>query len=381
MTPNGLTLPRLLAIALRSRRRRDWLAVTGIATCTVLVLVIVSAFRSVTRAMVAYVDQPGADVWVSLPGTDNLIRGSASGLLSVDLADSLRVLPGVANADPVLKGFMTVTTTHAPSRRASLLSILYRSPDGLGGPPALVAGRTPVGRREAAIDRAAAHRLGVELGDTVAVANRNIEIVGITRGTNLLATQFIFADLAASAVSSDTRDKASFIVLRLERGAETEAVVAAISARFPDLIAHSRSQFLANNKSEIAAGFVPLLTLMGGLGVAAAAVLVSLLVNGATAERHEDIVVLFALGAELSDVLRGLLRGTLRQAGLGCGLGVLLALGLGVWLDRWFPEIPLTLTLLDTVGVVAIFAAASVFGAAIPMLGLQSVDPMEAFRG
>lgn len=381
MTPIGLTLPRLLAIALRSRRRRDWLAVTGIATCTVLVLVIVSAFRSVTRAMVAYVDQPGADVWVSLPGTDNLIRGSASGLLSVDLADSLRVLPGVANADPVLKGFMTVTTTHAPPRRASLLSILYRSPDGLGGPPALVAGRTPVGRREAAIDRAAAHRLGVELGDTVAVANRNIEIVGITRGTNLLATQFIFADLAASAVSSDTRDKASFIVLRLERGAETEAVAAAISARFPDLSAHSRSQFLANNKSEIAAGFVPLLTLMGGLGVAAAAVLVSLLVNGATAERHEDIVVLFALGTDLSDVFRGLLRGTLRQAGLGCGVGVLLALGLGVGLDRWFPEIPLTLTLLDTVGVVAIFAAASVFGAAIPMHGLQSVDPMEAFRG
>lgn len=381
MIPVGSTLPRLLAMALRSRRRRDWLAVTGIATCSVLVLVIVSAYRSVTRAMVAYVDQPGADMWVSLPGTDNLIRGSAGGLLSVELGDSLRALPGVAAADPVLKGFMTATTIGSPPRRASLLSIGYRSPDGLGGPPALVAGRAPVGRREAAIDRAAAHRLGVDLGDTVSVANRNIAIVGITRGTNLLATQFIFADLAASAVSIDTRDKASFIVLRLERGTDPRAVAAAISAKFPDLMAHPRREFLANNASEIAAGFVPLLALMGGLGVAAAAVLVSLLVNGATAERHEDIVVLFALGTDLSDVLRGLLRGTLRQAGLGCGVGVLLALGLGMGLDRWFPEIPLTLTLLDTVGVVAIFAAASVFGAAIPMLGLQSVDPMEAFRG
>jgi ABC-type antimicrobial peptide transport system permease subunit len=372
----------LLARAFRSRRRRDWLAIAGIATCTILVLVIVSAFRSVSRAVVAYADQPGADLWVSLPGTDNLIRGTAGGLLSVDYVDSIRAVAGVADADPVLKGFMTVTTTGSgTTTRASLLSIGYRAPDGLGGPPALVAGRAPAGRREAAIDRAAAHRLGVTVGDTIAIANRRITVVGITRGTNLLATQFMFADIAASSLSIDTRDKTSFVVVRVAPESDPAIVADQISDRFPDLIPHSRAEFLANNKAEISSGFVPLLGLMGGLGVVAAAVLVSLLVSGATAERHEDIVVVFALGAGVPAVLGGMLRGTLRQVALGCGGGLLAAFSLAAGLDRWFPEIPLTLTGPDIIAVVAIFAVAGVLGAAVPMFALQSVDPMEAFRG
>jgi ABC-type antimicrobial peptide transport system permease subunit len=232
-----------------------------------------------------------------------------------------------------------------------------------------------------AIDRAAAHRLGVAVGDTVSVANRNIAVVGITRGTNLLATQFLFADLAASALSADTRDKTSFVVAQLAPGSAPEEVVATITARFPEMLAQTRAEFLANNQTEISSGFVPLLGLMGGLGVIAAAVLVSLLVSGATAERHEDIVVVLAVGAGAPAVLRGILRGTLRQVALGCGIGVLMAFSLASALDRWFPEIPLTLTALDIVAVVAIFAVASVVGATVPLLALQSVDPMEAFRG
>jgi len=377
----GSNLPRFLAVALRSRRLRDWLAITGVAACTLLVLVIASAFRSVTQAVESYAGQANADLWVAMPGTDNMIRGSFASMLPIEYRDSMTTIPGVAAADPVLKAFLTVQKLDSDAaHRATLLSVGYRAPGGLGGPPEFAAGRAPRGRHEIALDRAAAFRLAVHLGDTVGIAGHKVQVVGLTRGTNILATQFFFADIAASSIATDTRGKASFIVLKVQTGLDPAIVAAAVEARFPDLMVMSRRDFVNSNRREVTTGFVPMIALMGGLGMAAAAVLVGLLVNGAVEDRRDDIAILFALGAGLAPVTRGMLRGALRQAALGSVIGVLLAVILAIGLDRWMPIIPLRLTGLDVAIVVGIFVLASGVGATAPILALQNLDPMEAFR-
>ena len=55
----------LVRKALRSRRVRAVLAVAGIATSTLLVLVLFAAYRSPQQSIALYSAQPGIDLWVA----------------------------------------------------------------------------------------------------------------------------------------------------------------------------------------------------------------------------------------------------------------------------------------------------------------------------
>jgi len=88
----------LVGKALRSRRVRFWLATAGIATSTLLVLVLVAAYRSVRASVTGYAGQPGIDLWVAPVGTDNLIRSSS--LFSSRLADSVGAYRASARPRP-----------------------------------------------------------------------------------------------------------------------------------------------------------------------------------------------------------------------------------------------------------------------------------------
>ena len=87
-------------------------------------------------------------------------------------------------------------------RGLNLMAVGYASEQRLGGPPRLVAGRPPHGDAEVAIDRAAASRLRLAVGGTALVNDIPMAVVGITGGTNLIATQFAFFDLAAVELAS-----------------------------------------------------------------------------------------------------------------------------------------------------------------------------------
>src|SRR5205823_1183520 len=83
-------------------------------------------------------------------------------------------------------------------RRLTLLGIQFRSPGGLGGPAVLAAGKMPRGSGEVALDRSAAHLLNTQLNENISLNGTAVKVAGITAGTNLLATQFIFGDLDSS---------------------------------------------------------------------------------------------------------------------------------------------------------------------------------------
>ena len=103
--------PGLLGRALRGRAARTAVALSGVAASTLLVLVQLSAYRSVTRGVEVYLGQSGVDLWVAPDGTDNLIR--SSGLIEPDSVEALARLPYVAAADRVLRVFVAVSVDGA----------------------------------------------------------------------------------------------------------------------------------------------------------------------------------------------------------------------------------------------------------------------------
>jgi ABC-type antimicrobial peptide transport system permease subunit len=369
----------LVGKALRSRRVRFWLATAGIATSTLLVLVLVAAYRSVRASVTGYAGQPGIDLWVAPVGTDNLIRSSS--LFSSRLADSVGALPSVGAAAPVVRAFLTVRGGRGDDRRRlTLLGIGYPAPNGLGGPPRFAGGRAPHGLHEVALDRAAAHILRVGIRDTVWVNGRAAVVSGLTAQTNLLATQFVFGDIGAAGPASGIAGKASFLAVRLTPGANADAVARTIMEQFPDVVAFSRAAFVANNLREVSAGFLPLLALLGILGVSAATVLVTVLLYSLVEDRRAEMAVLLALGAEATLVGRGVVRQAAKLVTLGGLLGVALAVGLGWSLDRVLPTVPLTFAASDVAEVLVVFIVFGIGAAVVPVVRLHRIDPLEAFR-
>jgi len=367
---------RLSQRALAIGGARSAVAVLGVAASAVLVLVLLATTRGLAVGVESYAGQPDVDLWVAPRGTDNLVRSSA--LVPPGGTRAVRETAGVAEVSPLLRGFAAARVGEGPP--VNLLVIGFRSPDGLGGPPHLPAGRAPRGEAEVVLDRAAAYRLDIGLGDWIQVAGRDVEVVGLSEDTNLVATQFAFADLAAADRSPMTMGRVSFLAVRLEPGTDALEVARVVEAADPELSAFPREVWVANNLREVTAGFAPVQGFVTLVGLAAAAVLVALLVQALVAERQRDIAVLLAMGAPLRRLGAGVLVHVTTLVLAGGLLGVALTGVLQIVTDRWVPVVELALgpgqaaaTLLGLV----LVAAAAALG---PVWRLRRIDPLEAFR-
>lgn len=373
---------RLLAQALRGRRFRTWLATTGVAVCTLLVIVIASTARSVRTAISDYSGQPMVDLWVAPAGADNLIRGSFLSFIPLPALETIRAIPGVAVADPMQEAFLPVQLpgTKDPRKRLTLLTIGHVRPEGLGGPLFISEGRVPRGADEVALDRAAAYRLDVQVGDSIEVSGLPAVVAGLTTGTNILATQFVFADFDVVAWGSHASGQAAFILVRLAPGSDRDAVIEAIERLHPGLRAYTREYFVAANEREVLAGFFPLLALSTILALGTATLLVGLLVLSVVDERQADISVLLALGAGSRAVGVGVLATAVRLSLHGALVGIALSYALKLALDAALPTIPLRISIGDVVVVAALFVTTGAAAAVAPVALLSRVDPLEAFR-
>lgn len=355
---------RLIARGLRGVQTRTTICAAGIAVSTLLVLVLFGAYRSVVGGVASYLRRPGMDLWIAPRGTDNLIR--SSGFLAAETLDELRAVDGVLRVDPIVRTFVT---GGAGQERVTLLAIGFAAPDGLGGPP-LREGRAPRGEDEIALDRAAAHRLHAAVGGVVVLSGQRKRVVGISEGTNLLATQFAFANVTGTPAVS----------FALAATVPASGVEDRVLKRFPDLEVMNRASFEANNVREIGAGFVPMLRLITSLGIASASLLVAFLIHGIFEERRGELAVLLAAGATPAAIGSGIAFRAAEVLATGIAMGVASAHLLAWTIDRVAPVMPLALTTHDLLLVAALLSISGIAASVLPIIHLKDIDPLEAFR-
>jgi hypothetical protein len=369
----------MLRKALRSRGGRAAIAAAGVAMSAFLVLVLLASYRSLSAGVIAYTGQESIDLWLAPAGTDNLIRSSS--VLPRSMVEQVAALDGVREAGALVRGFVTAQHEEHPDDRGLILLLMcFGTPDGLGGPPTLLSGRPPRGETEVALDRAAAFRLGVTQGQTVLLNGDPMKVVALTGGTNLIATQFVFFDVDAAPMLTGYAGQISFLPVGLVPGADVTAVRREIEERWPDVEVLTREAFIANNLEEVAAGFRPMQLMVSAVGLIAAAVLVSLLVQSVVEDRKRDIAVLFALGANSGRVAASVIAQSMGLILAGALGGALLTELLRWSTDRFAPTLELSTELVDLVGVVAVFVAVGTLAATVPLLRLRRIDPIEAFR-
>jgi MacB-like periplasmic core domain/FtsX-like permease family len=371
-----MPLAPLVRRAVQSRRRRARTVVLGVATSTLLILVLLATYRTVSLGIVSYAGQEPIDLWVAPTGTDNLVRSSA--ILPHNVVDVLLLIEGIQTAAPIIRSFVNAESVDG-LRRSTLLALGYPGPDGLGGPPEIHSGHAPRQLTDIAIDRAAAYRLEVGIGDELKINGMPMKVVGITRRTNLMATQFAFMDTTHAELSSGFKDRVSFVAVALHEDADEFTVIREIE-RHPGLSVFRRTEWVANNLQEVAAGFRPMVLLITAVGLIAAAVLVALLVQSVVDDRRSEIAVLLAMGVPLSNVSFAILAHVAKLVGTGSVLGGICSFILSTSLERWAPSVEMQTAYSDIIGIVVLLSAVGVLAAILPTARLRLIDPVEAFR-
>lgn len=350
-------------------------AVVAIAASASLLLFLDGLKRGVLDAAASYTDESGADLWLAHQGTESLIRSSSflpAALTRAVLADSL-----VERAGPVLRAFVRVKSRRT---QLTLLGIGYDLASGLGAPPHVVEGGTDLGAREVILDRGAAHRLGVGVGDTVRVNGARVRVKGLSTGTNLLATQMVFGRLDKLVGVTGAASQVSFVLVRLRQRADSAAFAAAWEEREPDVAVFTRAAFTRNNLTEVYAGFDPIMRSLAGQGAFVAAAVIALILYGRVLERRTQFAVLLSLGGTPGYLARVIAGQALALGALGLAAGAGLTALLGTLIDRYVPEMLFAYAPAEMARSAGLVLLAAAIGALLPLAQLRRLEPAEVFR-
>ena len=159
---------------LQWRRRRFAIAVIATALVFALSLVLSGVSASFDNEIDRTVDSFEADAWLVRAGT--LGPFTAPTTMPAARVESVRRLPGVRRADPVL--ILGATTTTPEARNVNLVGVV---PGGTGSPRAISEDlRSP---RAAVVDE----RLGLDTGDRLDLNGARLRVTGVTNGMTYFA--------------------------------------------------------------------------------------------------------------------------------------------------------------------------------------------------
>jgi putative ABC transport system permease protein len=205
----------------------------GVVFAVVLANQGAGTFLGLLNKNTMFVDHAGADLWIVPPDTQQLQAGKT---LPDGVLMTARTTPGVAEAEPILLGNASVSLPGGGSESVSVIGAKY--PAYRGGPWNMVRGERDVIEKPDTMvfDDYDREKLGnLNLGDQREVNGRKVTAGGFTYGLIPFGPSYAFADydLARLLLRIDA-DRVSYVLVRLEPGADVGKVKAELQARAPD---------------------------------------------------------------------------------------------------------------------------------------------------
>jgi putative ABC transport system permease protein len=350
------------------------LALIGTALAVALVGLLLGLREGIGRQATLYEDNVPADLYVSTSDAHAFsVPGTSA--LPASMQGALKAVPGVEQAAPIVDG-LTILPMHG-HRIATLL--VGSDPGRLGGPWKMQTGRAPRAPSEIAIDRVLAAAHGMRLGDTIAIRDLHLRIVGLTDQTASWMTPLLFVTRQTANLLERQGDIATFFLLRTATG-RAAGVTRAVSRRFPGLRVVTRAQIAAQSRALLTKAFSSTLATMVLIALGVGTLVIGLSTYSFVSERRREYGALKAIGARpgslyclvsvqaLAIALGGMLAGMLVAQLTAWGIHTL-------WPKFLFVSLPWHFLLL----IVATLAM-GLIGALVPLRVLARLDPAEVFR-
>ncbi len=354
-------------------RRRALLALGGVGSGLLLVLLMSAVYAGFTRQETAWVDQLPADVIVSQRGVRTMQMSLSA--LPTTTAATVAQVPGVAWAEDLRQ---VTSTVEAPSGQ-QLVSYVFGIDvaTNRAGPQSLAAGRMPAAG-EVVLDEGAARQLGVGIGDQLGVFGKKLRISGLSDGLTSIASTSTF--LNAADFAALTGPGTNYVLVGAQPGIDPDALAARIAEQVPTVTAQSRAGFAAEEAAFLEDVYAEVIKTMIVLGFVVAMALVALSLSAITSAKLRDYGVVKALGANRVDLVRVVGVQSLWAVTGAFAVAVVLAVGVAALCSVAVPNVELAI---EPRMLATTFVGAVVVGAPAALLPLRRVlrlDPATAFR-
>lgn len=353
-------------------RARFLLDVASVAAAVVVILLLAGYRAGVYRQATSYLEHSPGSLVVAEQGVRNFM-GTAS-LLPPDAATQVAALPGVASVTSVVSQFV-VFERHG--RKDGFVLIGYEPP-AKGGPWRLLMGREPRAGDELVIDQVVARQHALGIGDTVAVLDRALRVVGLSADTTLWAGSLAFA--TARTVEDLLRSPGvrSHLLVTQASNTDLAQLITAITAL--DLEAVPKTQMIENDRHVLGRVYDTPIGLMVAAAFVVGVAVVGLVIHTATAERRREYGALKAIGARNGVLVRIVIAQALAASLLGGLVGVVLAMLASGVLTVWRPQFRVDLEAASVVAVLAGTVVMALLGAIVPARAIGRLEPSEALR-
>ena len=313
---------KLAARNLFHDRLRLAATITGILFSVVLVTVQMGLFVSFGTMVTTMIDHASADLWIMPLGTKCFEDPAL-----LDERERFRALsvPGVAEAVPVLVSF---AEWHVPTGGTTPVLLIGSDRNELGLQPwNIVSGDLhDLSIPDAiAVDRSYFERLGTSgLGDTVEIRDLKAKIRLVTQGIrSFTTTPFVFTPLGrARSYAGISANKATYLLVRLQGGADTESVRTHLNQTLAKAEALTPDAFRSRSRSFWLFGTGAGAALFAGalLGVIVGIVIVAQTLYASTKEFSNEFATLRAIGSSSRYIYTVIVIQALTSAAIGFGV-------------------------------------------------------------
>ncbi|ALP52304.1 hypothetical protein Tel_03625 [Candidatus Tenderia electrophaga] len=347
----------------------------AVAISFILVIFFDAVFEGESEQMVAYLEEMEADVWVMQKGVSNMHM--ASSLLWDWKVDRVAEMDGVAQTSSILY----LNAAIKASGRDWFSYIIGLDPDTQwGGPWDVVEGEAIPGPGEAVIPVVMARLAGLELGDWVTLIDRELRIVGLTRGTFSMSSAVVFVSHEDLGDLIEAKDQVSYIMVKTVPGMVPETVAARIRQAVDKVNALASAEFIARDRKMALQMGAEIIFMMTIIGTLLALVIVAFSAYTQTARKQRELAIAKALGFHTAQLFGAALLQTLVLTLLGLLLASVIAYALLPLLPELLPQITLAVkphTLLTMVVVALPVALLASLG---PVAKVARVDPLLVFK-
>ena len=353
-------------------RIRLVLSVAGVALSVMLILLLSGYLAGIYRQASAYLDNTPGSIVVAQKGV-RTFTGSSS-FLTPEVLDTVRSTPGVERAIPIVVQ-SAILEFHGRKETASVLG--YEPALG-GGPWQLAAGREPSTDAELVLDKVMADQHDIAVGDRVKVLDRELTVVGLSKGTALWIGSYVF--VRATAVQDMLRAPGAWsaVLVTPAAGVAVDDLRARLAA--PGVEAYAKADKIAADRQGLGRIYDAPLGLMVGIAFVVGVLVVGLVIYTATIERRREYGALKAIGMRNRTLYRLVAIQALIAAVAGGLSGVALAFALGAALVNLRPQFPIVIEPAAIAAAVGASLVMALLAALAPARAMARLAPAEVFR-
>lgn len=354
-------------------RRRAALASGGVAAALLLVLMLQGIFDGAIQQVTTYLRHSPAAVIVSEKNVRTMHMSVST--LDPGTPAEIRKLPGVAWAEGIR---YTTTFLVADNARQQLSYVIgYDTHTGRAAPKDITSGRPPR-HGEIILERVAADRLGLHIGDMVRVFDEPFRISGIFRGGTTISNSMAFVTSADFATARGP--SLAYVLVGAQPGVSGKQLADRLATALPADTVQTRDEFVHQEASLVRDMAADLMQIMSMVAFLIALAVIALTLFSLTLAKLREHAVVKALGGRTSRLAGVVLAQAMWSVGVALALATALAIGLGTLIGRINPAVTVAIEPGSVARVGLAAMAIGALGAVAPLRRVVKLDPASAFR-